>query len=113
MKTVLGLINDTAPGSVQNSVGDLHVPSNRQAVKKNRVPRGSLHVKWRNHPVGVLPNDIRSQPALSRWSPRLRVNGTRTLQSRILLVKERHASPARCRINFRFPNNVRMQLEAS
>jgi hypothetical protein len=46
MKAVLCLVDDPAPGSVENSVGNLHVPSNREAVKKDRVARGSFHVTW-------------------------------------------------------------------
>src|SRR5260370_29656261 len=88
MKAVLSLVDDPAARSVENSVGNLHVPSNREAVKKNRVARGSFHVMWGNHPVGVLPNDIRPQPAQSRGSPGFRINGTRTFQGRVLLVKE-------------------------
>src|SRR2546430_6702874 len=88
VKTVLGLVDDPAPRSVEDSVGNLHVPSNWEAVKKNRVVRGSFHVTWRNHPVPVLPNDIRPQPAQSRWSPGFRINGTRVFQRRILFAKE-------------------------
>jgi hypothetical protein len=88
VKAVLRLVDDPAPGSVENGVGNFYVPSNREAVKKNRIPRGSFHVTWRNHPIGVLPNDIRSQRAQSRWSPGFRINGSRTIQSRVLLVKE-------------------------
>src|SRR6476646_11567738 len=88
MKAVLGFVDDPAPGSVENGVGNLHVPSNRETVKKNRISRGSFHVLWRNHPVGVLPNDIRRQAAQRSWSPGFRINGTRTFQGRVLLVKE-------------------------
>jgi hypothetical protein len=63
MKAVLRLVDDSTPVSVKNGVGNLDVPSNREAVKKNRISRGSFHVRWRNHPLDVLPNDIRPQAA--------------------------------------------------
>jgi hypothetical protein len=63
MKAVLSLVDDAAPRSVENGVGNLYVPSNREAVEENRIARGCFHVIWRNHPIGVLPNDIRAQLA--------------------------------------------------
>src|ERR1051326_3289728 len=35
MKPVLRLVDDPAPRTIENCIGNLHVPSNRKAVKKN------------------------------------------------------------------------------
>src|SRR5262249_2968107 len=111
MKAVLGFVDDSAPGSVENSVCNFYVSSNRETVKKHPVVRRSLHVVWRNPPIGVLPNHIWPDCARTCWSPRFRVNGTRTIQGRVLIVKDGDGAATRCGIILSLANYLRVQLE--